>query len=355
MALRIGKKKAAATTEAGDFSPESLQQAADTASAPADHLEVGETRVYSTAPATTEPDFDLGTSTTGGTDAMPDTTVAATHVQYTEPVMPTETVHAQAVHTQAVHAEALPDIEQVPVVATKKRSPLPALLGLGALGLLGLGALAWSRLTPAEETEDAPIARRPPVARPTPAKVATKTAPAKVIVVKAPTKPSVKTATRPVVVRPAVTKTATTKTVSKQTTVQSATPGTPLAATTTTTQTTVATAFVPDPQAAAAAIANGPRTMAPADQPTPTIFPPPAARPGKWADPNEVTVVQAARVAPPVAPAVKARLKALWKQGADAKHRNDFAGARRAWSQALKLAPNYPGFAESIAKLPSAR
>lgn len=55
-----------------------------------------------------------------------------------------------------------------------------------------------------------------------------------------------------------------------------------------------------------------------------------------------------------VPPARKAQLKALWKKGADAKHRGDNAGARKAWQQALKLQPGHPGFQDAIDKLPPA-
>jgi len=47
-----------------------------------------------------------------------------------------------------------------------------------------------------------------------------------------------------------------------------------------------------------------------------------------------------------------ARLTALWKAGADAKHRKNFKEARDAWQEALTLHPGHPGFAEAIAKLP---
>jgi hypothetical protein len=52
---------------------------------------------------------------------------------------------------------------------------------------------------------------------------------------------------------------------------------------------------------------------------------------------------------------MQTRLKALWKKGATAKAKKDYAGARAAWQQALKLRPGHPGFAESIAKLPTVR
>lgn len=58
-------------------------------------------------------------------------------------------------------------------------------------------------------------------------------------------------------------------------------------------------------------------------------------------------------VNPGIAPALQnlSQLKALWKRGADAKHRGDLAAARRYWTQGLKLEPNNIGFKESIAKL----
>ena len=59
-------------------------------------------------------------------------------------------------------------------------------------------------------------------------------------------------------------------------------------------------------------------------------------------------------VRPGIAPAPDKRtqLKALWRRGADAKHRRDYDGARRYWNQGLKIQPNNTGFKESIAKLP---
>jgi Domain of unknown function (DUF5916)/Carbohydrate family 9 binding domain-like len=53
-----------------------------------------------------------------------------------------------------------------------------------------------------------------------------------------------------------------------------------------------------------------------------------------------------------ISPFLLLQLKALWKQGADAKHRGDFEGARRAWQRALQIAPGHPGFQEAIDKLP---
>ncbi|RYX85281.1 hypothetical protein EON83_06710 [bacterium] len=51
-------------------------------------------------------------------------------------------------------------------------------------------------------------------------------------------------------------------------------------------------------------------------------------------------------------PALASKLKALWRAGADAKHRRDFQAARTAWGEALRLRPGHPGFQDSINKLP---
>ncbi len=51
-------------------------------------------------------------------------------------------------------------------------------------------------------------------------------------------------------------------------------------------------------------------------------------------------------------PAMASKLTALWEAGKEAKHAKDFAGARKAWEEALRLAPKHPGFQESIDKLP---
>lgn len=307
MALRLGKKKAAAE----DFSDASLQS--DTV-----------TTVTTVAPVETTPPVDYTTESSTVFDSSIDAAPQTHPETYVEPVRV--------------------------VVPKRKRPPVGALLGLGALGLLGLGALAWSQLAPAEDTEEsAPTPARRPAKPP---KIAQTPA-----VRVATSKPGVKT---PVVKATAV-KTVAKTTTTKTTTVKTAMPtGTTPVSTSTTQQTTVVTATVPNPQAAATAIASGPRMAAVVDRPAPAVYPPPAAQPGRRADPHQIMVQNIAtispgttRPAPNVTPAVRARLKALWKQGADAKHRKDYAGARRAWKQALSIAPGYPGFAASIAKLPS--
>lgn len=69
----------------------------------------------------------------------------------------------------------------------------------------------------------------------------------------------------------------------------------------------------------------------------------------------------------PLTPAIQAKLKTLWKQGADAKHLGDAAAkrgdqkfasaryseARQFWKQALKVRPGHPGFQEAMDKLPT--
>lgn len=64
--------------------------------------------------------------------------------------------------------------------------------------------------------------------------------------------------------------------------------------------------------------------------------------------PTPTTAPRAVRPAPVSA----AQLKALWDKGSEAKHRKDYASARRYWQQALQLSPHHPGFQDSIDKLP---
>ena len=56
---------------------------------------------------------------------------------------------------------------------------------------------------------------------------------------------------------------------------------------------------------------------------------------------------------PPLTPAMKKQLDALWKKGADAKHAGNIAGARAAWTQMLRLHPNHPNVQAAIDKLPA--
>jgi hypothetical protein len=107
-----------------------------------------------------------------------------------------------------------------------------------------------------------------------------------------------------------------------------------------------------------------PGTTAPAVQPQPGK---PAAAVPKPNVPRPVPVMpdgvagqqgkglpQAAAVRvvnPTLSPALKARLKTLWQQGAAAKHRGDKAAAKRAWQKILQLRPGHPGIQEAIDKL----
>jgi len=77
----------------------------------------------------------------------------------------------------------------------------------------------------------------------------------------------------------------------------------------------------------------------------PSAVPSPSPRPAAAAQ------VEAQRIAYSMAH-LPPNLKKLWIQGANAKHRGDYAGAKRAWGMALKIDPGHYGFQESIDKLP---
>lgn len=47
----------------------------------------------------------------------------------------------------------------------------------------------------------------------------------------------------------------------------------------------------------------------------------------------------------------RTQLKALWAKGAASKKRGDYAAARAAWQEGLKIEPNNVGFRESLSKL----
>ena len=85
----------------------------------------------------------------------------------------------------------------------------------------------------------------------------------------------------------------------------------------------------------------------------PTPVQPPegmAGSPGRRAVRSSVVVAKVI-ASGTLTPQLKARLKALWEQGARAKQSGDTAGARRAWQQILKLRPGHPGIQEAIDKL----
>lgn len=90
-----------------------------------------------------------------------------------------------------------------------------------------------------------------------------------------------------------------------------------------------------------------PKPSLPKPTPTPGIPAGLTGQDGKGLAPgNTVLAVQ------PVSPALQAQLRQLWQQGAQAKWRGDYAGARRAWTRMLQLRPGHPGVQAAINKLP---
>ncbi|MBV9468188.1 MAG: hypothetical protein JO316_17475 [Abitibacteriaceae bacterium] len=217
-----------------------------------------------------------------------------------------------------------------PEPAPKARggSPLMMLLGgLGVLALAGLGLAIYSKMNaaPPEEDTAAPAVTMPrkASAAPTPAKV-----------------------TMPVAKAPA----------------KGGTPGGPA-----TVKKVPVTALGIPPTGSTApvikpAVPGKPARMVPVHGvPTP-VQPPPgqAGQPGKEGARNTVTIVRPLHPTPTAAgkhatsasTQVQAQLKKLWQEGANAKHSKNYAAARRAWQQALKLSPGWPGFQDAINKLP---
>lgn len=94
-----------------------------------------------------------------------------------------------------------------------------------------------------------------------------------------------------------------------------------------------------------------PRVVPVAGIPTP-VGPPPgmAGQPGKGS--TRDTTVEVVRPVGVLTPALQAQLKALWKKGADAKHRGNIPAARAAWVQMLRLRPGHPGVQEALNQLP---
>ena len=109
------------------------------------------------------------------------------------------------------------------------------------------------------------------------------------------------------------------------------------------------------------AIKGQPPRMVPAKgSPTP-IQPPtgPSASPGQSGARNEVRIVKPAVATGKATSGKMTKLKQLWNEGRDAKHRNDYAAARSIWNTGLQLANQSPkaeasakGFRDSIAQLP---
>lgn len=103
----------------------------------------------------------------------------------------------------------------------------------------------------------------------------------------------------------------------------------------------------PAPKPAAATPNPQPPKPKPTPTPTPGIPTGLTGQDGKGLEPgNTVLAVQ------PISPELQAELRQLWQQGANAKWRGDYAGARRAWTRMLQLRPGHPGVQSAIDKLP---
>lgn len=108
----------------------------------------------------------------------------------------------------------------------------------------------------------------------------------------------------------------------------------------------------PEPEEAPI-VASAPPLQAPAEDESAAVVEAAGntANPGiapAGAPPAQTKVVPAVDLTPQV----KKRLQELWKQGADAKHRGDIAGARAAWEEMLRVRPGHPLVQEAIDKLP---
>lgn len=264
----------------------------------------------------------------GGKKATPNQEVQPTPIVPPEPVPPdTAPIENYAAPPETYSAP--------PVTVTRPaRSPLlPILGGLGALALAGVGFLAYSKMnaTPTDEGTLAAVPLMPHRPRPAP--------------------PGGKPAPPPHKVNMAVagqtTATGTPKTPAQVRTVPVAALG-------------IAPSGSKGPIMAPATPGGIARMVPEHGAPTP-IHPPPgrAAHPGKAGSPNTVAVVRPVHTTPAgaksgtsAASPQDAQLKTLWRQGADAKHHNNYQEARRAWQAALKLAPGHPGFQDAINKLP---
>jgi hypothetical protein len=318
MALRIGKKD-----NADDWSDEALRQELAQLSGQPGEASPGEaspTATTSAAPASDDPLADLLAD-------MPEGDAAATPgVAMSTPVnTPSAPLPTPAMSTAPAFDETAPVADASAAQPRPKVSPILLAAGLVFL-VVAVGAGLWLMLfnKPAEE-DDAPIApvvtRRPPKA-PAPPRVARRPAP------KLPP-PATKVLPSAARVAP------------PGTPVRHVTPG--------------KAGIMPQggtaPGIAPTAPGQTPRVVPVEGVPTP-VGPPPgmAGQPGKGS--TRTTSVQIVRPVTAMTPALAAQLKALWKQGADAKHRGDNAGARRAWQQMLKLHPGHVGVQDAINKLP---
>lgn len=119
-------------------------------------------------------------------------------------------------------------------------------------------------------------------------------------------------------------------------------------------------------------VATNPALQAPASTEGEDVVPgAPVPAPGQGADAvNPGIAVDGVPIAPgvvvrtatnggprptvPLTPGLLKQLKILWKRGAAAKQKGDYAGARAAWEKMLQLRPNHPLVQSALDKLPAA-
>lgn len=306
MALRIGKKK----NNADDWSEESLRQ--ELAQLSTDEASASdETGTPAPFDVNDLPFDEAGTSDDPLADLLED--LPGTSDEAASTPIPSPAIAPAALDDNS----GLSDLG----VAPRRRPRVsPILLAAGLVFLIvaaGVGAYLTFFNKPAEEEAPPVVAKRPrpPV-----------------------TEPASQPAPRPVRPKPVAAKSVpATKVVPPRTPVKRVPPG---------------KAGIVAKAATAPVIAPKTPGQAPAVVPVkgvPTPVAPPqgmAGQPGKGS--TRIPTVQVIR---PVT-ATHAKLKAFWKQGAAAKHRGDYAGARRAWVQILRLDPGHPGIQEALNKLP---
>jgi hypothetical protein len=297
MALRIGKKN-----KADDWSEESLKQELA-------QISEDDTTAAPTVAASDDPLADL----------------------LSDPAFNTASTPAATAGIPAPAFDAPGDAAGVPAPATKARPRLsPVVLAGGLVFLIvaaGVGAYLMFFSQPAEDETPTELPTRV-TRRPRP--------PAPPVTVPAATKPA---AAKPVAGKP--TAVPANKVVPPRTPVKRVTPG----------KAGIVATGAKTPAIAPKKPGQAPRVVPVAGVPTP-VGPPPgmAGQPGKGS--SRTTTVEVVRPVTVLTPALQAQLKALWKKGADAKHRGDNATARAAWLQMLKLRPGHPGVQEAINQLP---
>lgn len=236
-------------------------------------------------------------------------------------------------------AEPEPVYDEQPVRAKKKVSPLLLALGLVFLVVAGGVGVFFTLFNkaPVDDMEAPALPARMAKSAPPPGKPGAPAGPAKPGVPARPGAP----------VNPAVPAKPGTPTTAKP-----ATPGTPA-------KPGVPPVGKPAPGKPVAGKPVAQPTIAPPLPVAPTpvkVLPKPmptagaAGQPGRGS--SRTTTVRVGIPTVPLTPGLQSQLKALWKQGADAKHRKDYAGARKAWTQMLTLRPGHPGVQEAINKLP---